>query len=61
MKPALSAILASCLLLAPLPAAELHVAPNGSDTHPGTVEKPFATLEAPVRVKVKPARQNEKK
>jgi hypothetical protein len=26
-------------------AAEFYVAPNGDDTHPGTKEKPFATLE----------------
>ena len=26
-------------------AAEFHVAPNGADTNPGTVEQPFATLE----------------
>ena len=26
-------------------AAEFHVAPNGSDSNPGTVDKPFATLE----------------
>lgn len=28
-----------------LQSAELHVAPTGADTNPGTVEKPFATLE----------------
>ena len=26
-------------------AAEFHFAPNGSDTHPGSAQKPFATLE----------------
>jgi hypothetical protein len=26
-------------------AAEFHIAPNGSDTNPGTADKPFATLE----------------
>ena len=25
--------------------AQLYVAPNGSDTNPGTLEKPFGTLQ----------------
>ena len=28
-----------------LHAAEFHVAPTGNDANPGTMEKPFATLE----------------
>ena len=30
----------------PAAAAELFVAPNGTDSNPGTIERPFATLEA---------------
>ena len=35
----------SPLLALPAPAAQLYVAPNGSDTNPGTRARPFATLE----------------
>lgn len=39
--------LASLVLLAALPAqADFHVGLSGKDTHPGTAERPFATLEA---------------
>ncbi len=41
-----AAWLACVVLFQPLsvPAAEFHVAPNGSDANPGTASKPFATL-----------------
>lgn len=35
-----------CPFVHAAPAAEFHVAPGGSDAHPGTKAKPFATLEA---------------
>ena len=44
MKPIFSAIIVMSFA-ASAAAAEFHVAPDGSDSNPGTAEKPFATLE----------------
>ncbi|MCX6922990.1 MAG: hypothetical protein NT154_07245, partial [Verrucomicrobia bacterium] len=38
-------LLSALALATPLPAAEFHVAPNGTDVNPGTAERPFTTLE----------------
>jgi hypothetical protein len=39
-------LLAFLLFLSPLSGVELHIAPTGSDTSPGTADAPFATLTA---------------
>lgn len=42
----LALVFIGLLILAPrLPAAELHVAPNGDDSSPGTAASPFATVQ----------------
>lgn len=38
-------LLASMILAGQVLAAEVHVAPHGSDTNPGTADRPFASLE----------------
>ena len=43
MKTVLTVLFAGIAL--PIMAAELYVAPNGSDANPGTADQPFATLE----------------
>lgn len=51
MNPRARARVAAALLLASLtasPAAEYHVAPGGDDASPGTMARPFATLQAAV-------------
>ena len=46
MKHVFSICSALLLTVGPALSATFHVAPGGSDTNPGTSEKPFATLEA---------------
>ncbi|NQT40802.1 MAG: sugar isomerase, partial [Planctomycetes bacterium] len=35
----------ACLLLSTAGGAEFHVAPDGDDVNPGTLEKPFRTIQ----------------